>query len=314
MEAVSYNSERLHLTVSVPPAVARLARAVRGRASRPTSRLVFANEIPTAKITVRDVSSALEPFDSATKATVAKPSVEQENDNLAAAVARLWWYHTIDLPGGVTTPGVLDHRPLLPHYGLPIYLDGKRALDVGTCDGFWAFEMERRGAVVTAADVGRFAEYDFPPAVRDALIDRNIDRDTGAAFACAKRALSSGVTRIERSVYDLAAEDIGTYDFVHAGDLLLHLEDPIRALRAIRNVTNGTALLVDCVDPKLPSGTTRYLGGWSSVTWWTPSIDALVQMISDAGFAHVRIHTMYQLSASRGPTGGPWRIAVLAST
>ena len=41
------------------------------------------------------------------------------------------WYHTVDLEDGVITPGQYDHRPLLPHYGLPDDLTGKTALDVG---------------------------------------------------------------------------------------------------------------------------------------------------------------------------------------
>ncbi|MDQ6946152.1 MAG: hypothetical protein M3256_07725 [Actinomycetota bacterium] len=184
---------------------------------------------------------------------------------------------------------------------------------MATCDGFWAFEMERRGATVVATDIGRFESYDFPPPVRAALRERKIDRDTGAAFKCARIALSSSVERVERSVYDLDPADVGTFDFVHAGDLLLHLQDPIRALRAIRSVTDGTALIADCVDPSLPSGTTQYFGGWSAVTWWTPSVDTLAQMVLDAGFADLRVHAMYRLGTSDGPKG-PWRISILAKT
>ncbi len=43
-----------------------------------------------------------------------------------------------------------------------------RVLDVGTWDGFWAFEMERRGADVVALDVEHESEYDWPPRRRPA--------------------------------------------------------------------------------------------------------------------------------------------------
>ena len=44
--------------------------------------------------------------------------------------------------------GVFDRYPV------PADLSGLRCLDVGTMDGFWAFEMERRGAAsVTAIDL-----------------------------------------------------------------------------------------------------------------------------------------------------------------
>src|SRR5262245_62521924 len=56
------------------------------------------------------------------------------------------WYHTIELGNGLVSRGFYDHRPVVNCYGLPDSLCGKTALDIGTADGFWAFEMERRGA------------------------------------------------------------------------------------------------------------------------------------------------------------------------
>src|SRR5919201_205600 len=53
------------------------------------------------------------------------------------------WYHTLELGDGVVTDGWFDLRPYVHHYGLPERLDGVRALEVGTWDGFWAFELER---------------------------------------------------------------------------------------------------------------------------------------------------------------------------
>ena len=76
------------------------------------------------------------------------------------------WYHTIELPDGTTTRGTYDHRPLLPHYGLPDDLHGKRALDIGSGDGFWAFELERRGAEVDEPRRQSVRGDDFPRALR----------------------------------------------------------------------------------------------------------------------------------------------------
>src|SRR2546430_9034820 len=63
---------------------------------------------------------------------------------LADRVAQLEWYHTLNLPGGVFTKGFFDHRPVLDRYCLPPTFSGHRVLDVGTFDGFFAFEFERR--------------------------------------------------------------------------------------------------------------------------------------------------------------------------
>src|ERR1700730_10047735 len=56
------------------------------------------------------------------------------------------WYHTLDLGNGVVTPGFVDHREQVAQHQFPASLAGKRCLDVATFDGFWAFEMEKRGA------------------------------------------------------------------------------------------------------------------------------------------------------------------------
>src|SRR3954469_2657180 len=95
------------------------------------------------------------------------------------------WYHTLDLPG-VTTTGVFDMRPYVPQYGLPESLAGKRVLEVGTWDGFWAFELERRGAAeVIAIDLDDERDLDWPPRRRRP----NPDLVRGSGFRIAKELL-----------------------------------------------------------------------------------------------------------------------------
>src|SRR6058998_1138514 len=67
-------------------------------------------------------------------------------DDLKKRVDRIRWWHTIDLGGGIVTPGASDNLRTLPQLGLPERLDGKTVLDVGAWDGFFSFEAERRGA------------------------------------------------------------------------------------------------------------------------------------------------------------------------
>jgi tRNA (mo5U34)-methyltransferase len=231
---------------------------------------------------------------------------------LTRQVSEFSWYHTIELPHGVVTPGTYDHRELVPHYGLPASLAGKRALDISTADGFWAFEMEHRGAEVTAVDVAQFADHDFPPAVRSEFLRRGIDRPTGKGFDLARRALSSSVQRWEQSIYELSADDLGTFDFVHIADVLLHLEHPLDALRVVRALTGGQALITDTIDAAMPPGGMRYLGSWEQVTYWLPGLDTLVQMIADAGFTSVTIHALFSLAVTSVDAVGPWRAIVKA--
>ena len=94
----------------------------------------------------------------------------QQNEALAGIADHPGWYHTIDLGNGVSTPGFVDLRPFLKR-SLPRDLTGKRCLDVGTFDGFWAFAMEDRGAQsVVAIDVDDTSQLEHPPLRREANI------------------------------------------------------------------------------------------------------------------------------------------------
>lgn len=242
------------------------------------------------------------------------PAPPPAGGSLAREVAALSWYHTMELPGGVVTPGYFDHRPLLAHYGLPEDLSGLRALDVATFDGFWAFELERRGASVTALDLPRASNLDFPAGLGRQFVEEGLDTELGRSFAVAARALGSSVQRVARSVYQLAPETHGTFDLVHVGDLLLHLRDPMAALARVRSVTEGVAHIVDCFDDSLadPAGRhlLQYLGGWDRVVWWLPSLETLAQMVLDAGFGEVEVVRVYRLGTVDGP--GFWRAVLRA--
>src|SRR5579862_1780783 len=104
------------------------------------------------------------------------------------------WYHTLELGPGLVTDGWFDLRPYVPRYGLPERLDGLRCLDVGTWDGFWAFEMERRGGEVVALDVPGEEELDWPPRRRPTELS---SEPRGAGFRLAAEAIGSRVQRVE---------------------------------------------------------------------------------------------------------------------
>jgi tRNA (mo5U34)-methyltransferase len=157
------------------------------------------------------------------------------------------WYHTLELPGGVVTPGWFDLRARVDELPWPD-VTGLRCLDVGTYDGFYAFELERRGAAeVVAADIPDQNAWDWPAAARagggEALA--RLAGVKGLGFTVAAQALQSKVHRLECSVYHLDPAQIGMFDVVVCGSLLLHLRDPVRALEAIRCVCRGRLLSVE---------------------------------------------------------------------
>ncbi len=236
-------------------------------------------------------------------------------DDDRASVRRQPWYHSITLPDGTVTDGAFDHRGLVAFYGIPPDLHGSRVLDVATADGFWAFEFERRGGEVTALDLDSTDQQDLPPRVRDYAREAKLTDSLADGFQLAHRLLGSQVRRVSGSVYDLDPDKLGCFELVHAGDLLLHLRDPVRALQQIRGVTGGFALLSDVFDPSLDGsaqgpGLIRYLG--ASACWWTPSLTALAQMVADAGFRDVEVVSIYSLPG-RSQAKGPWRVVLKAT-
>jgi tRNA (mo5U34)-methyltransferase len=65
------------------------------------------------------------------------------------------WWHSFELPDGRVIEGVADIAALkhrLSQFPIPENLAGKRVLDIGAWDGWFSFEMERRGAEVTSVD------------------------------------------------------------------------------------------------------------------------------------------------------------------
>jgi tRNA (mo5U34)-methyltransferase len=172
-------------------------------------------------------------------------------ESVRAEVDAVPWYHSIDLPGGITTPGEYDHRPIVAKVPLPDRLDGVRCLDVGTHDGFWAFEMERRGASeIVAIDVEKADDLDWPePRPQIGTDVHEFLARSKHAFEVARDALGSKVERRFISVYELAPEKVGTFGFAFLGTLLHHLRDPIGALQSVRRVVDGQFVIVAVFSP-----------------------------------------------------------------
>jgi tRNA (mo5U34)-methyltransferase len=224
---------------------------------------------------------------------------------LRAEIERLPWYHTLELGNGVVTQGMFDHRPVLDRYGLPPDLTGLRCLDVGTMDGFWAFEMERRGAAeVTALDLEDPEALDWPASIR-AEHTKALDETKADRFALAREALGSQVRRVGRSVYELGP-DVGTFGLVFCGDLLVHLKDPVTAVERLRTVCEGRAIVCNPIKRfRFAEGRAlAELDGVTEFTWWVTNLKGLVQVVRAAGFLHVEAQPPFELPF-RG--GGSWK-------
>jgi tRNA (mo5U34)-methyltransferase len=228
---------------------------------------------------------------------------ESSGEDLRTLVETGRWYHTLELAPGITTPGMFDHRPYVDRYGLPEDLSGARALDVGTLDGFWAFELERRGATVTALDVSRPQDLDWPRRLRpagEAGRAEGAKLAEGRGFGVAHRALGSSVERVELSIYDATPERLGgPFDLVFCGTLLIHLRDPMLALERMADLCRGRLVLAEEYSrrfewvPRVPVAEFRGHTPW--MTWWRPTSRAWLTMVRCAGFDDVRRHSRFLL-------------------
>ncbi len=190
------------------------------------------------------------------------------------------WFHRIDLGDGKITPGIDDTAAKLERIRLPDDLAGRSVLDVGSWDGFFAFECERRGAQrVCAVDSYCWGE--------DGWADKS-------GFDYAKRKLGSKVEERYCEVVDLDPESLGVYDLTLFLGVLYHLEDPIKALRQISAVTRDHLILetkVDLLECRRPAWS--YYGGSElnrdPTNWWAPNPPALCAALASVGFRRIEV-------------------------
>src|SRR5258708_2030292 len=179
-----------------------------------------------------------------------------DDGDLRSAVAALDWYHTIDLGGGIVTPGLFDLRPIVGEFGIPERLDGKSVLDVGPGNGFFSFLFEERGAAsVATVELPSWSAHDASPVLQAFYASEpSASLDIHDALGLAARVRHSRVTRMFVNVYDFDPAVHGRYDIVFCSSVLLHLTDPLRALYRIFSATKEMALISTPIDDEASGG------------------------------------------------------------
>lgn len=202
-------------------------------------------------------------------------------EEIGAEVAKIRWFHRIDLGQGIITPGVGDSPAELACLGMPADLSGKTVLDIGAWNGFYSFEAERRGARrVLATDSFVWSHPHYGQE----------------GFNLARRVLGSKVEDKHLDVMDLSPEKIGTFDVVLFLGVLYHMRHPLLALERAASVTaeDGMLILETHVDmlhlnrPALAFYPDSELGCDPS-NWFGPNPAAVVGMLKAVGFEQVQI-------------------------
>jgi tRNA (mo5U34)-methyltransferase len=100
------------------------------------------------------------------------------------------------------------------------------------------------------------------------------------------------VERVDGSIYDITPELLGTFDFVFMGNILIHLSDPLRAVRAVRSVTRGALLSYDSISMPLtllrPLTPIGQLWDTDDARWWTPNKAGHKRLVEAGGYTVTR--------------------------
>jgi hypothetical protein len=160
------------------------------------------------------------------------------------------FYHAMHVPGLGEVTGSWDLRADVPSYLGRVNYAGRAVLEIGTADGFLAFEMEKRGATVVTVDLPRNAWPDLfplaPPLHADdrARFLEHVALRRNAFWFC-HRAFDSRVRLHESHVGHLDRRLTG-FDVVVIGNVLQHLRDPVGVLLEL--ATRADTLVVTEAD------------------------------------------------------------------
>jgi tRNA (mo5U34)-methyltransferase len=217
--------------------------------------------------------------------------------DLLDRVADITWAQSIDLGRGVITPGKSDQRDRLSLYQLPASLVGMRCLDVRTRDGFWAFEMERRGAVEVIA-------IDNPKA------------GDGEGFQLAHDVLGSRVQRRIVDIEDLSPARFGQFDLVVMNDVLAWRRDPQLVLDQLRSVCSGVLYVTDVYHPGLELFGNACLAEYAlrlegERAYWYMGTKTIERMLRMADFVRVDELARFSYQAAGESRLRPTRLRVI---
>src|SRR5205807_1079642 len=153
--------------------------------------------------------------------------------------------------------------------------------------GHLTYWMEAQGAHVTAFEVGYDAKIHMIPPVDDSNLEaaqlglmKHTSRTTNAWWFL-HREHQSSARLVHGDIYSLP-DDLGQYDVVVLGSILLHVRDAFRALQQAVNCASDIVVLTDVAhvgldgdEPLLQFGGSDVVNPEPSVTWWRLSPGAV---------------------------------------
>lgn len=214
---------------------------------------------------------------------VAAPAFEVtsgiSDEEFAKAVSERSWFHTFKFTNGVIAPGPDPSHDKTRVLGLPDSFEGLSVLDIGTYDGWYAFEAARRGASTVLAT--------------DEFVWRWEGCTARSNFEFVREHTGLPVQDLTISVEALTPEAVGgLFDVTFFFGVLYHAPDPLGYLKRVRSVTAKYTLIETVVDMlQVPRPALAYYPGdylnRDSTNHFGPNMPALMGLLSDAGFSRV---------------------------
>jgi SAM-dependent methyltransferase len=204
-----------------------------------------------------------------------------------------FFYHAMDLPkwGTVKADSHWDLRGCFDDYTGGIALQGKRFLEIGAASGFVSFEAERRGAEVVSFDMERAEQRQFIPGHGGDLAGtaREIERLKNA-YWFAHSAHDSSARAYYGDIYNLS-DELGRFDVVFFGQVLVHLRDPLRALEQGARLCTDTLVITEGMMAWDRKPRLRFIGALPGTYdgWWLASPALYRDWLGLLGFTVQRV-------------------------
>lgn len=212
---------------------------------------------------------------------------------------RIWWWHSIEIPGLGVTPG---HEPSPrsrdSYMGIPTNLIGIEVIDIGCWNGLYSFVAEERGASrVVAADLFEprgttLTGYGQPCG---SIYPKREGIDFAAHYRRSKVQVENG------DLMNMRPDTWGQYDLAFLFGVLYHLPNPVLGLSRLYDLVKpgGLAIIETALDTS-PINGLRVVGADGGIlpymrfcekeqdgdptNWWYPSIPCVEAMCRSVGF------------------------------
>ena len=211
---------------------------------------------------------------------------QQRIDQITNSCPPSGWFHSLELGNGLVAPG---HIPLevlhrqLEWLRLPENLTGQSFLDLGSWDGFYAFEAEQRGAARVLAT--------------DSFSWNGPGWGSKQGFLLAREILRSKVEDMDIDIMDVCPERVGLFDVVLFSGMLYHMRDPIKALQNAASACKNHLIVETAVGLlEVEEPTMAYVPrvpGEEQSNFWRPNPELINLWLKELGFKEIdhRVHT-----------------------